>query len=359
MRSPQPPMDPAFLRTLVQERMPFDPTVVDIFQPPEQCMPEIPVPTDEELFRHARVPRAKSPGPDGVPPYLIYLLPPRLFHLVANCIRLSISLDHPLPLFYDAQLIGLYKPKKEWWTPGAWRPIAMSTAGYRIAMRFVKTHISSWACSFLSPQQFGGRPGRSPATATHCLLETLYARRDHSAFATFLDVRNAFSSVPFDLVISLLHRLKFPAGFIHLFSHVLKFGRFHMPAIADPFYASSGIRQGCPLSALLFTLFYDCFLRLLSKWTPVAFVDDLVAVTHTPEHVEEFMQEAWIALRRMGMELNVSKTEVLALGSSVSQAIRISAPIYHSANGSTNHVRSLDPQPPWCCSAAHRLPCQT
>ena len=143
MCTPRPPMDPVFLKALVQEALPFDPSVVDAIPTRPDHMSEIPIPTDEQLFHHSRVPRAKSPGPDGVPPYLFYILPTTLFHLFANCIRLSISLQSPLPLFFDATLIGLYKPKKEWWTAGAWRPIAMSTAGYRIGMRFVKSHISS------------------------------------------------------------------------------------------------------------------------------------------------------------------------------------------------------------------------
>ena len=170
MRNPCPPMDPAFLKRLVQETLPFDPTVIDVMPSPESSIPNLPIPTDDQLFHHARVPRAKSPGPDGIPPYLVYLLPPRLFHLSANCIRLSLSLQSPLPRFFDASLIGLFKPKKDWWAPNAWRPIAMSTAYYRIGMRFVKTHLSPHVERLLSPGQYGGRSGHSPGMATHHLL---------------------------------------------------------------------------------------------------------------------------------------------------------------------------------------------
>ena len=317
MCSPRPPMDPTFLKSLVQESMPFDPSVVDTMPPPTSYLSEIPTPTDAELFQHSRVPRAKSPGPDGVPPYLFYILPPHLFHLFSNCIRLSLSLQCPLPLFFDATLIGLYKPKKDWWTASAWRPIAMSTAGYRIGMRFVKSHICGWTYSFLSPSQYGSRPGRSPASATHHLMATLSGQRaqGQSPHAVLLDVRNAFSSVPFTLLINLLEHLHFPPGFIQLFSYILHFGAFHIPQAQGHFFASSGIRQGCPLSAMLFVLYYELALRNLAHWHPIAFVDDIVAVTSSSVDTTKFIHDARCTLQRMGMDLNVSKSEVLVVGS--------------------------------------------
>ena len=127
-------------------------------------------------------------------------------------------------------------------------------------------------------------------------------------------MRNAFSSVPFSLMTALLTRLHFSPGFIRLFSHILRLGGFHTQGNAQPFYASSGIRQGCPLSALLFVLFYEIALRCLSHWQPIAFVDDVVAVTLSTSDSVAFIQESRTALQRMGMELNVSKTEVLTVG---------------------------------------------
>ena len=327
MCNPCPPMNPAFLTSLVQETMPFDPSVVQVMATPARSLPDLPTPTDAELFQCSRVPRAKSPGPDGVPPYLYYILPQNLFHLFANCIRSSLSLECPLPFFFDATLIGLYKPKKDWWAPNAWRPIAMSTAGYRIGMRFVKRHISEWTFSFLSGSQFGSRPGRSTAAATFCLLESINAGASQGAtpHAVFLDVRNAFSSVPFALMEALLEHLRFPKSFVQLFSHILRRGQFHVPAHSEPFHASSGIRQGCPLSAMLFVLFYEMALRLLSRWHPIAFVDDLVAVAFDELDARLFISHAHWTLQRMGLDLNASKSEILILGSTTPTEITIPA----------------------------------
>ena len=42
--------------------------------------------------------------------------------------------------------------------------------------------------------------------------------------------------------------LQFSSGFIRLFPHILRLGGFHLQGSTRPFFASSGIRQGCPLS---------------------------------------------------------------------------------------------------------------
>ena len=201
----------------------------------------------------------------------------------------------------------------------------MSTAGYRIGMRFIKSHVSHWAYSFLSPTQFGGRPGHTTAAATHGLLEHLTAhhRQHHSPHAVFLDVRNAFSSVPFSLMLSLLQHLHFSPGFVHLFQHILHHGKFHLPLNHTEFHASSGIRQGCPLSAMMFVLFYELALRLLAHWNPIAFVDDIAAVTPNSEHAATFINESQVALQRLGLELNIPKSEVLAVGTTSSTTLPI------------------------------------
>jgi hypothetical protein len=148
------------------------------------------------------------------------------------------------------------------------------------------------------------------------LLDTLsgvYAR-GKQAQAVFEDVRNAFSSVSFSLLITLLEHLHFSPVFIRLFTHVLRFGCFHFPGNEPSFYASSGIRQGCPLSAMLFVLFYELALRCLEPWHPIAFGDDVVAVTQSTSESAAFIQASRMTLQRMGMELNVTKSEVLVVG---------------------------------------------
>ena len=105
MHTPRPPLNPHFLQQLVQESLPFDPSILNNFSSPSTTPPKWQLPSDDDLRRHSRVPRYKSPGPDGVPPYLVYLLPPRLFHMVANGIRLSLQLTHAIPIFFDARKI--------------------------------------------------------------------------------------------------------------------------------------------------------------------------------------------------------------------------------------------------------------
>ena len=202
-------------------------------------------------------------------------------------------------------------------------------------MRFVKAHLSPHVERCLSPGQFGGRSGRSPAMATHHLMENVHAHamRHECTHIILLDVRNAFSSVPFALLIALLQKRCFPPAFIELFSHVLHQGAFHMKCTEEYFHASSGIRQGCPLSAMFFVLFYELFLRILAQWDPTAFVDDVAAVTNGTEATRELFSQATFSLQRMGMQLNVTKSEVLVLGSGTPMRLEVSSPPSMSMGG--------------------------
>ena len=66
---------------------------------------------------------------------------------------------------------------------------------------------------------------------------------------------------------------------------------------------------------MMFVLYYELAMRLLSKWHPIAFVDDVVAVTPNAAATVQFIRESREVLQRMGLELNVPKTEVLVVGS--------------------------------------------
>ena len=96
MRTPIMPLDTAILRDLVQVSQPWDPSVVESV-PKAKTHPGLRMPSDEELRHFSRVPRSKSPGADGLPPYLVYMLPPAHFNLYYNGIRLSLMSDCAMP----------------------------------------------------------------------------------------------------------------------------------------------------------------------------------------------------------------------------------------------------------------------
>ena len=113
-----------------------------------------PPPTFSELRALARASRKKSPGPDGVPPYLLHILPDPVFKLVHSCISLCYSEGFLPQPWLVSETFCLFKGKGQWQDPDRWRPIAMSNSIYRLFMRWVYSKLYPLVSPHLHPNQF-------------------------------------------------------------------------------------------------------------------------------------------------------------------------------------------------------------
>ena len=110
--------------------------------------------------------------------------------------------------------------------------------------------------------------------------------RHSHGMLTLFDYEAAFPSLSRDFTMECLSRLGLPANLLqairalyHNNLHILKM-KGHL---CESFTASSGVRQGCPLSPLLFVLCVDVLLRRLQQHLPEAcfraFADDNACIT--------------------------------------------------------------------------------
>ena len=155
-----------------------------------------------------------------------------------------------------------------------------------------------------------GQYGRREASTAMATMELMgWERRMEETtgcFGALLDIQNAFSSVPFALLSSLLERVEIPAPYRHLIVKSMATG-FMMPqGGGTPFLPTSGVRQGCPLSVLLFTLFFDLLLQQC-RLPCCAYVDDLTILAPSKARLVEEMAHLQGLLGRMGMQLNLAK----------------------------------------------------
>ena len=73
------------IQRILQRNTPWSSNAMD-HVPLNQSLPDVPPPTLMDLRRLAPASRKKSPGPDQVPPYLLYILPDTAFKLVHECL---------------------------------------------------------------------------------------------------------------------------------------------------------------------------------------------------------------------------------------------------------------------------------
>ena len=92
---------------------------------------DLPMPSRQKLREASKVPRGKSPGPDGVWTYLFYVLPDECFEYVSEVLHYVWEGGEGVSGLYDAHLLALYK-KGDWGETRAWRRISMTHAIYRV-----------------------------------------------------------------------------------------------------------------------------------------------------------------------------------------------------------------------------------
>ena len=135
-------------------------------------------------------------------------------------------------------------------------------------------------------------------------------------FILFLDTKKAFDSIHHDFIHCTLAKIGMPLWVILairglMFNVKVKWvGDLAGPSIK----IERGVKQGCPLSPLLFAICYDVLLRrLIAKPTvsPYAFADDLAASASSIGDISWTLRTLIEFSRFSGLGLNIDKTSIL------------------------------------------------
>ena len=167
--------------------------------------------------------------------------------------------------------------------------------------------------NLLHPSQYGARPGHRPHD--HIYLLQAHTHFHQSAYHLYIDFNKAFNSVPLPALWCLLHHLAFPHQLISTLQSFYAAAR-DFPLIRNNTYSSlhpaRGLRQGCPLSPLLFCLYLNCLLFNIPQrnLTIHSFIDDILLRANHPLPIYEAYTFIQTTGRLLGFDLNNAKTEL-------------------------------------------------
>ena len=215
-----------------------------------------------------------------------------------------------------------------------WRPITLLCADYKIATRAIAGRLLKVLATIVSPDQSCGVPGRFIGENVALLRDAIdyLSTQDIPAAVLSLDQDKAFDRVEWPFLFDTLQVMGFGPDLISWIRHF-----YSLPESAvlingyqSPFFSlSRGVRQGCPLSPLLYVSAIEvlacnihanpCIISvslpssqghaLISQYT-----DDTSIIVTTENSIFEIFKVYRVFERASGAKLNLSKCKGLCLG---------------------------------------------
>lgn len=210
----------------------------------------------------------KAPGPDGIEPeHIRHAGEPLVTHL--TLLFNAIANQGYIPKqFRVGLLIPILKgPNKDHRDPGNYRGISLLSNFAKLFEKLILTRLT--LIVQLNPLQGGFRPGLSCTHTSFILQEAICSIREQKkkAFVAFLDAQKAFDTVWHAGLLTKLHEKGVTGKIWRLIYHWYSSSSTSIlweGEMSSPVPILQGVRQGAILSPLLYSVFVDGLLDILS-----------------------------------------------------------------------------------------------
>lgn len=210
-----------------------------------------------------------------------------------------------------------------------WRPIAVCHTVYRLYTTVMARRVTKWASEekIISSEQKGFMPAEGVFEHIFMLDETVADAKmsKKSLWVTWLDIRNAFGSVRPDCILQVLEHFRAPAYMLEVVADLYRSGSFSLrggDGASVEVATEKGVRQGCPLSGILFNIVLEVLLRGIQDSTDgynmgwkrgrfmqcLAYADDVCILTSTRKQMVRQLQRCEEFANWAGFEFNNEKS---------------------------------------------------
>ena len=209
-----------------------------------------------------------------------------------------------------------------------WRPISLLNTDYKLASKVITERLKRVMQSIVHKDQTCGVVGRSIFSNLQLIRDMLdmIDKTNETGILVTLDQEKAFDRVDHDFLMRVLLKFGFGPSFRgwvslfykNVFSRIICDG-----SLSAPVFLGRGVRQGCPLSPLLYVLVSEVLSNQIRKWLPGAgglqfkvsqYADDATLFLKTERSLCRLLQTVELYERGSGAKLNTSKSEAMWLG---------------------------------------------
>ena len=228
----------------------------------------------------------------------------------------------------------LYK-KDDRRLPKNWRPISLLNTDYKLASTIITERLKKVMDSIVHADQTCGVVGRSIFSNLHLVRDLLdmIDKTDECRILVTLDQEKAFDRVDHAFLMGVLTRFGFGPSFrrwvsifySNVFSRIICNGR-----LTDPIFLQRGVRQGCPLSPLLYVLVSEVLSTQIRKFKDIEgfslpgarglqfkisqYADDATNFVKSERSLCHLLSVVNRYERGSGAKLNTAKSEAMWLG---------------------------------------------
>ncbi len=278
----------------------------------------------------------KSPGEDGLPIEFYKVFWNEIGHFLVEMYNECFT-NEILPMSMRKSVITLIHKKDDKDNIVNYRPISLTNTDYRILAFVLSSRLQNVASHIVNPDQVAYIKKRFIGTNVRIIQDIfeLYNRKNKSGILMFVDFKKAFDSIEWEFLFEVLGKFNFGETFIKwvklLYAKPCAFVK-NNGHFSDEFSLSRGVRQGCPVSSLLFILCMEvlsCYIQQnnnimglslddqgIQHIKLVQYADDSTLFLRHANELKEAIKCIEVFGSMSGTELNRSKCEGLWLGSS-------------------------------------------
>lgn len=276
----------------------------------------------------------KSPGSDGLPVEFYKTFWNDIKSILIESLNYAYEVGELSPTQKRGILTLLFK-KNDKYLLKNWRPISLLNTDYKILARVLADRLKCVINKIIHTDQNGYIKGRSIGYNIRLIQDVIeYFENDNIEGAIiFLDFHKAFDTVNHTFLHLVLEKFNFGNSFIKWVKTMYCKAESCLSNngwTSRPFEIQRGIRQGCPLSALLFLLVVEILASRIRKSTNdglqikvqdenkyiqlTQLADDTTVFLKNEQAVKNCLNIVEYFGKFSGLKLNLEKTEGLWLG---------------------------------------------
>jgi hypothetical protein len=228
-----------------------------------------------------------------------------------------------------------------------YRPICLLNVDYKWFTKVLTMRLTPYADKLISKTQTTFIPGRYILEGVVILHEILHELRSRKSQGIILklDFEKAYDKVHWGFMFEVLKKKNFPQKWLEWMKQIIEGGRVGININGEPgnfFNTYKGLRQGDPLSPLLFNLVSDALATMLENAkrageikglvphlveggvTHLQYADDTIIFLDLDEQSIIYTKFLLYCFEEMsGLKINYDKSEIFVLGSDQEEELKI------------------------------------